>query len=108
MIGLAAEKNSANILRMHAERNPDIQDILLQKAKFQEMKHVSVTDKEEFKKILNQVDTVLSEVEKELESHTEGMRSKAVSSCEHLLATHCSVLVALIFIRLAKYCIIFQ
>ena len=80
MIGLAAEKNSANVLRMHAERNPDIQDILLQKAKFQETKHISVTDKEEFKKILNQVDTVLSEVEKELESHTEGMRSNTVGS----------------------------
>ena len=79
MIGLAAEKNSANVLRMHAERNPDIQDILLQKAKFQETKHISVTDKEEFKKILNQVDVVLSEVEKELESHTEGMRSNAVA-----------------------------
>lgn len=78
MIGLAAEKNSASVLRMHAERNPDIQDILLQKAKFQETKHISVTDKEEFKKILNQVDVVLSEVEKELESHTEGMRSNAV------------------------------
>ena len=80
MIGLAAEKNSANVLRMHAERNPDIQDILLQKAKFQETKHISVTDKEEFKKILNQVDAVLSEVEKELESHTEGMRSNAAGS----------------------------
>ena len=80
MIGLAAEKNSANMLRMHAERNPDIQDILLQKAKFQETKHISVTDKEEFKKILNQVDVVLSEVEKELESHTEGMRSNVAGS----------------------------
>lgn len=80
MIGLAAEKNSANILRMHAERNPDIQDILLQKAQFQETKHVSVTDKEEFKKILNQVDAALSEVEKELESHTEGMGSNATGS----------------------------
>lgn len=80
MIGLAAEKNSANVLRMHAERNPDIQDILLQKAKFQEAKHISVTDKEEFKKILDQVDAVLSEVEKELESHTEGMRSNAAGS----------------------------
>jgi len=72
---MAAEKNSANVLRMHAERNPDIQDILLQKAKFQETKHISVTDKEEFKKILNQVDTVLSEVEKELESHTEDQQN---------------------------------
>jgi hypothetical protein len=80
VIGLAAEKNSANVLRMHAERNPDIQDILLQKAKFQETKHMSVTDKEEFKKILSQVDAVLSEVEKELESHTEGMRSNAAGS----------------------------
>lgn len=70
---LAAEKNSASMLRMHAQRNPDIQDILLQKAKFQETKHASITDKEEFKKILNQVDLVLTEVEKELESHTEGM-----------------------------------
>jgi argininosuccinate lyase len=80
VIGLAAEKNSANVLRMHAERNLDIQDILLQKAKFQETKHISVTDKEEFKKILNQVDAVLSEVEKELESHTQGMRSNAAGS----------------------------
>ncbi|GFG38618.1 hypothetical protein Cfor_09222 [Coptotermes formosanus] len=72
---MAAEKNSANILRMHAERNPDIQDILLQKAQFQETKHVSVTDKEEFKKILNQVDAALSEVEKELESHTEDQQN---------------------------------
>lgn len=72
MIYLAAEKNSADVLRMHAERNPEIQDILLQKAKFQETKHASVTDKEEYKKILNQVDSVLSQVEKELQSHTEG------------------------------------
>lgn len=57
---------------MHAERNPEIQDILLQKAKFQETKHASVTDKDEYKKILNQVDSVLSQVEKELQSHTEG------------------------------------
>jgi Iap family predicted aminopeptidase len=80
VIGLAAEKNSANVLRMHAERNPDIQDILLQKAKVQEAKHISMTDKEEFKKILNQVDAALSEVEKELESHTEGMRSNITGS----------------------------
>jgi hypothetical protein len=58
---------------MHAERNPDIQDVLLQKAKFQETKHASLTDKEEFKNILKQVDLVLSQVEKELESHTEGI-----------------------------------
>ena len=83
VLGVAAEKNSANVLRMHAERNPDIQDILLQKAKFQETKHISVTDKEEFKKILNQVDAVLSEVEKELESHTEGMRSYTAGSQLH-------------------------
>lgn len=80
MVGLAAERNSASMLRMHAERNPDIQDILLQKAKFQETKHLSVTDKEEFKKILNQVDAVLSEVEKELESHTEGTRNNTAGS----------------------------
>jgi hypothetical protein len=72
VIYLAAEKNSADVLRMHAERNPEIQDILLQKAKFQETKHTSVTDKDEYKKILNQVDSVLSQVEKELQSHKEG------------------------------------
>ncbi|XP_069702095.1 ganglioside-induced differentiation-associated protein 1 [Periplaneta americana] len=68
---MAADRNSAKTLRMHAEKNPNSRDILLQKAKFQETKHASVTDKEEFKKILNQVDSVLSQVEKELESHIE-------------------------------------
>jgi hypothetical protein len=72
VIYLAAEKNSADVLRMHAERNPEVREILLQKAKFQETKHTSVTDKDEYKKILNQVDSVLSQVEKELQSHTEG------------------------------------
>jgi hypothetical protein len=75
VIYLAAEKNSADVLRMHAERNPEIRDILLQKAKFQETKHASVTDKDEYKKILTQVDSVLSQVEKELQSHTEGRGS---------------------------------
>jgi hypothetical protein len=72
VISLAAEKNSADVLRMHAERNPEVRDILLQKAKFQETKHAAVTDKNEYEKILNQVDLVLSQVEKELQSHTEG------------------------------------
>jgi hypothetical protein len=72
VINLAAEKNSADVLRMRAERNPEIRDILLQKAEFQETKHATVIDKDKYKKILDQVDSVLSQVETELQSHTEG------------------------------------
>ncbi|PSN42578.1 Ganglioside-induced differentiation-associated protein 1 [Blattella germanica] len=65
------KKNRATILRKHAEKNPESRETLLQKAKFQETKHASVTSREEYLKILNQVDSVLQQVEKELESHNK-------------------------------------
>lgn len=65
----AAEKKSSASLRETAEKNPESRDVLLQKANAQDKKHLLVTDKSEYLKVLAQVDQVLDEVEEELASH---------------------------------------
>lgn len=54
---------------MNAELNLDAKDILLKKADMQEKKHILVTDKEEYLKVLKSVDYVLEKAESELASH---------------------------------------
>lgn len=63
----AEEKNATN-LRLLAEKNPNIKNILLEKAEVQEKKYNLIKDEVEFEKLLDQVDSVLKEVEKELSS----------------------------------------
>lgn len=55
-----------------AETNPDYKDVLLKKAEIQEKKHLTVTNKDEYIKILEQVDDVLTKVESELSLHIGG------------------------------------
>ncbi|XP_046397159.1 ganglioside-induced differentiation-associated protein 1 isoform X2 [Ischnura elegans] len=68
---MAADENSCQKLKECAEKNPEHKAVLLQKAEFQEQKHKIVTSKEEYVKVLNTVDSVLTEVETELGSHDQ-------------------------------------
>lgn len=63
--------NSQN-LRKLAEENPKAKDILLYKAEIQERKHKILTNEAEYLKVLNIVDQVFSEIEKQLKSQSEG------------------------------------
>ncbi|XP_019874382.1 ganglioside-induced differentiation-associated protein 1 [Aethina tumida] len=65
-----AEKNSSSNLRKYAQENPDAKDMLLKKADAQDEKHKIIVDKNEFLKLLAQVDEVLTKVEEELATHT--------------------------------------
>ncbi|KAK7865427.1 hypothetical protein R5R35_012791 [Gryllus longicercus] len=67
----SAEKNSSTNLRLYAEKNPESRDTLLQKANSQDARHEALLNKDEFKKLLDQTDSILQDVEKELSSHTE-------------------------------------
>lgn len=69
---LDSEKDAPERLRKHAEENPEVRDVLLQKASVQEQKNSVLTNKDEYVQILDQVDEVLTNVEKELTSHAEG------------------------------------
>lgn len=71
-----AEKNSSSNLRKYAQENPDAKDMLLKKADAQDEKHKIIVDKNEFLKLLAQVDEVLTKVEEELATHTGGMSTK--------------------------------
>nr|CAD7199609.1 unnamed protein product [Timema douglasi] len=68
---LAAEKSNSRNLRELAENNPEAREILLRKAENQDTKHAALENKEEFKKVLHQVDVVLDNVEKELSLQSE-------------------------------------
>lgn len=68
---LDAEKRSGEKLREYAAKNPDCRDTLLRKAEFQDKKHKTLMDKDEFLNILNHVDTVLDTIENELAKHKE-------------------------------------
>lgn len=65
-----SEVNQANYMRKHAENNPKFRDILLQRAELVTKKHNSIVNREEYSKWIDQVDSVLSEVENELASHS--------------------------------------
>lgn len=64
----AAEEKNVATLRKLAEQFPEFKHILIEKAEVQEKKHHIVTNEAAFAKLLDQVDAVLQEVEKELSS----------------------------------------
>ncbi|KAJ2944383.1 hypothetical protein O0L34_g18385 [Tuta absoluta] len=68
----SADLSNSNNLRKLAEENPKVKEILLYKAQIQERKHEILTNEEEYTKILNIVDQVLTEVEEELKEQNEG------------------------------------
>lgn len=59
-------------MRETAEKVPEAKDILLQKANQQDKKHQIVLNKDEYLKVLKNVDDVLEQVEKELSGHVNG------------------------------------
>ncbi|XP_075979079.1 ganglioside induced differentiation associated protein 1 [Anticarsia gemmatalis] len=63
--------NSAN-LRKLAEENPKAKSILLYKAEIQDRKHEIISNEEEYTKVLNAIDQVLTYVEDQLKSQPEG------------------------------------
>lgn len=65
--------SSSQNLRKLAEENPKAKPTLLYKADIQDRKHEIVRDEEEFLKVLNIVDKVLSEIDKELKDQQEGV-----------------------------------
>lgn len=73
---VAAERNSSKMLRMYAEKNVESKEILLQKAVEQDKKHLKIVSEEEYVKLLESVDAVLTEVEEELASHSGGKLHK--------------------------------
>nr|CAD7261774.1 unnamed protein product [Timema shepardi] len=70
-LNVTAEKSNSRNLRELAENNPEAREILLRKAENQDTKHAALENKEEFKKVLHQVDVVLDNVEKELSLQSE-------------------------------------
>lgn len=75
-----SEKNIGKILRAHAEANPEAKDVLLQKITIHEQKSNMILDKNEYLKVLNQVNEVLIKVEEELASHTGGNFSYVIKT----------------------------
>lgn len=65
--------NSSQNLRKLADENPKAKSILLYKADIQDRKSEILTNEAEYYKILNIVDQVLSEVEKQLKGQNEGI-----------------------------------
>ncbi|XP_053606909.1 ganglioside-induced differentiation-associated protein 1 [Plodia interpunctella] len=66
------DMGSSQNLRKLAEENPKAKAILLYKAEIQDRKHEILANEEEYFKILNVVDEVLSRIEEELRNQTEG------------------------------------
>lgn len=54
--------------------NPEARDILLKKAEFQDKKHQLITDKEEYIKILENVNIILIKVEEQLNEMKKGSK----------------------------------
>ncbi|GBP19812.1 Ganglioside-induced differentiation-associated protein 1 [Eumeta japonica] len=67
----SGDLSSSQNLRKLAEDHPKAKGILLYKADIQERKHEIVTNEEEYLKVLNVVDQILSEVEDELKNQAE-------------------------------------
>ncbi|XP_037973882.2 ganglioside-induced differentiation-associated protein 1 isoform X1 [Plutella xylostella] len=68
----SGDLSSSQNLRRLAEDNPHARNVLLYKAEIHDRKHEILSNEEEYLKILNVVDQVLTEVEKELQNQTEG------------------------------------
>ncbi|XP_034250549.1 ganglioside-induced differentiation-associated protein 1 [Thrips palmi] len=65
-----SEVNQEKYMRQHAENNPDFREILLQRAELVNQKRKSIVNRDEYIKRLDQLDSVLTEVEAELVSHS--------------------------------------
>ncbi|XP_023936772.1 ganglioside-induced differentiation-associated protein 1 [Bicyclus anynana] len=63
--------SSSKNLRKLAEENPKARDVLLYKAEIQDRKHEILTSEEEYLKVLNIVNEVLSHVEEQLKQQNE-------------------------------------
>lgn len=66
------DRGRSNKLREIAEENPEIQDVLLQKASLLDRNYANIIDKKKFLEVLAQVDDVLNKVEDQLSNHTGG------------------------------------
>lgn len=66
--------NSKN-LRKLAKENPKAESVLLYKAEIQDRKHEIITNEEEYLKVLNVVDGVLSQVEEQLKKQFQGKKT---------------------------------
>lgn len=65
--------SNSQYLRRLAEENPKARDILLYKAEIQDRKHEILTNEFEYMKTLNVVDEVLTAIEKQLKTQSEGL-----------------------------------
>ncbi|VVC86747.1 unnamed protein product [Leptidea sinapis] len=64
--------SSSKNLRKLAKENPKAERVLLYKAEIQEKKHEIIANEEEYLKVLNIVDEVLTQVEEQLSNQSEG------------------------------------
>lgn len=71
-----AEKNSGKHLREYAEKNPEAKEVLLKKASDREETYKLLSVEKNFMDVLNEVHTILDEIEAELKKHTGGKCSK--------------------------------
>lgn len=67
-----ADKNVVKVLRELAEKYPEYSEVLLNKVAIHEQKSCMIIEKGEYQKVLQQFDDVLTTIENELASHTEG------------------------------------
>lgn len=72
-LSLGGDLVSSKNLRKLAEENPKAKGILLYKAEIQDRKHEILTNEEEYLKVLNIVDAVLTQVEDQLKEQSEGI-----------------------------------
>ncbi|KAG6462712.1 ganglioside-induced differentiation-associated protein 1 [Manduca sexta] len=68
----SGDLSSSRNLRKLAEENPNAKSILLYKAEIQDRKHEILSSEEEYLKILNIVDQVLTLIEEQLKTQPEG------------------------------------
>lgn len=69
----AGDLGSSKNLRKLAETHPKAKGILLYKAEIQDRKHEILSNEDEYLKVLNIVDQVLSHIEEQLKTQVEGL-----------------------------------
>ncbi|KOB68773.1 Ganglioside-induced differentiation-associated-protein [Operophtera brumata] len=69
---LGGDLGSSRNLRKLAEENPNARSVLLYKAEIQDRKHEILSNEDEYLKILNVVDQVLTQIEEQLKTQQEG------------------------------------
>ncbi|XP_075225050.1 ganglioside induced differentiation associated protein 1 [Lycorma delicatula] len=68
---LSADEKTGEMLRSVAEKQPQLKDILLKKVEAHAQNRTRIITKEGFENLLHETDSVLTEVEKELELHKD-------------------------------------